>query len=221
MKKFLFTVLIAMLSALTSAQTGGEVATPAARRGTIDAERVKISAERAKLEAGFLVEDAACYKRFAVNSCLDRVNIRRRAAMADLRGREIALNDEERKIKGAEQIRKTEEKSSPEKLQEAADVRAKAVADYQSRLDRDKQKQQDRASVQSSEKVNGKASAEKLKNNQQKARSRSDRSATAAEEAKKFNERQKEAATRRAQHESDQLKRGKRSPNPLPLPLPE
>lgn len=218
MKKIFLAVFIATLSALTGAQTGGEVAAPPARRGTIDAERVKISAERAKLEAGFLAEDAACYKRFAVNSCLDHLNTRRREARADLRGREIALNDEERKIKGAEQIRKTEEKSSPEKLQEAADLRAKAVEDYQSRLDRDKQKQQDRASVQSSEKVNGEANAEKLKDNRQKARSRADIPATAAEEAKKFNERQKEAGTRRAQHESDQLKRDKRTPNPLPLP---
>ena len=41
--------------------------------------------------------------------------------MADLRRQEILLNDEERKIKGAEQIRITEEKASPEKQQEAID----------------------------------------------------------------------------------------------------
>src|SRR5450756_1568952 len=70
----------------------------------MDEERAKISAERARLEAVFLAEDGACYKKFFVNSCLGEVNGRRREAMADLRRQEILLNDEERRSKGVEQI---------------------------------------------------------------------------------------------------------------------
>ncbi|MGH8846253.1 MAG: hypothetical protein ACREXQ_03285 [Polaromonas sp.] len=210
--------LAATLGGLAGAQTGSQMAAPAAQPGTIDAERARISAERARLEAGFLAEDAACYKRFAVNNCLNEVNTRRREAMADLRRQEISLNDEERRIRGAEQIRKIEEKSSPEKQQEAADRRAKAQQDHQSRLDREKQKQQERATTQSNEKANREASVEKLKGHQQQAQARVDKQAAAAEEAKKFNQRQKEAQERRAQHESERLKRVKPPAKSLPLP---
>jgi len=214
MKKLVIAFFLASLSTFALAQ----VPAPAARVGGIDAERERIGAERAKLEAGFLVEDAACYKKFAVNNCLSDVNTRRREAMADLRRQEILLNDEERRIKGAEQIRKTEEKSSPEKQQEAADRRAKALEDYQSRLAREKEKQQDRAAAQAGEKASSEASAGKLGSQQGKAQARAGRQAAAAEEAQKFNERQKEAKARRAQHDSDQLKRTKPPAKSLPLP---
>lgn len=214
MKKLIIAFFLASLSAFAFAQ----VPAPAARVGSIDAERERISAERTRLEAGFLMEDAACYKKFAVNNCLRDVNSRRREAMAGLRRQEILLNDEERKIKGAEQIRKTEEKSSAEKQQEAADRRAKAFEDYQSRLEREKEKQQNRADAQAGEKASSEASANKLGNKQQKTQARTDRQAAAAEEAAKFDARQKEARERRAQHDSDQLKRTKPPAKSLPLP---
>jgi colicin import membrane protein len=216
MKKLLAAFLVASLSTFALAQAQAPV--PATRVGSIDSERERISAERTRLEAGFSTEDAACYKKFAVNNCLRDVNTRRREAMADLRRQEILLNDEERRIKGAEQIRKTEEKSSPEKQQEAADRRAKALEDYQSRLAREKEKQQNRATAQAGEKASSEASANKLENKQQKTQARTDRQAAAAEETAKFNARQKEARERRAQHESDQLKRTKPPAKSLPLP---
>lgn len=214
MKRFFMTFLLAALSALAGAQTAALQARPE----NIDAERAKIHAERIRLEAGFLTEDAACYEKFAVNSCLGKVNSRRREAMADLRRQEILLNDEERKIRGAQELRRIEEKSSPENLQEAADRRARAAEDYQSRLEREKIKQQERASAPSAEKAAREAGAERLMNQQKKARARTDRQAAAAEEAKKFDERQKQAQERRAQHEREQLSRPQPPAKSLPLP---
>jgi hypothetical protein len=214
MKQLAIAFFLTTLGMLAGAQT----AAPAAQPGTMDVERARISADRARLEAGFLAEDAACYKRFAVNSCLGEVNARRREAMADLRRQEISLNDEERRIKGAEQIRKTEEKSSPEKLQEAADRRAQALKDHQSRLDREKKAQEDRATAKSSEKANSEASADKLKSKQAKTQARQGMQNAAAEEAKKFNDRQKEAQERRAQHDRERLKQTKPPAKSLPLP---
>lgn len=218
MKKFAIALFIAMLSTLAGAQSSVLPVPPAVHQGTMDQERARISAERARLEAIFLAEDAACYKRFFVNSCLGEVNGWRREAMADLRRQEISLNDEERRSRGAEQIRKTEEKSSPEKQQAAADRRAKALEDHQSRLDREQEKGAERATAQSSEKAASAASAEKLRANQGKAQARTDKQAAAAEEAKKFDARQKEAQERRARYESDRLKRVKPPAKPLPLP---
>jgi hypothetical protein len=216
MKNFAVACFFAALGVLANAQPTEPLAAPAPP--TMDAERARIGTERATLEAGFLAEDAECYKRFAVNSCLDKVNVRRREAMADLRRQEILLNDEERRIRGADQIRKTEEKASPENQQEAADRRAKAVSDYQSRLEREKQKTEDRAATQSSAQSNSEASAARLKGSQEKSQARTDKQATAAEEAKKLSERQKEAQERKAQHEADRLKQTKPPAKSLPLP---
>lgn len=213
MKLFVFTILL--LGGLASAQTN---ALNEQQTGNIDAQRAAISAERSRLETGFLTEEAACYKKFAVNNCLNKVNARRREAMADFRRQEILLNDEERRIKGEAQIRKTEEKSSPEKKQQAAERRAKALEDYQERLVREKDKQQARTTLPSNEKAARAANAERLLANQNKNQARLDKQAEAAGKAKKFNERQKEAQERRAQHEADQLKRSKPAAKPLPLP---
>ena len=220
MKKFAVACFIATLGVLASAQPAAQptAAVPAEAPRSIDAERARINADRARLEAGFLAEDAECYKKFAVNSCLGKVNERRREVMGDLRRQEILLNDEERRIRGAEQVRKTEEKSSPEKQQEAADQRAKAVADYQSRLEREKKKNEDRAAAKAGEQGNSDASAARLKGSQDKSQGKADKQATAAAEAKKLSDRQKEAQERKAQHESERLKQTKPPAKSLPLP---
>ena len=214
MKSFIFTFLLLWLSSFAGAQTtdsNGQIV-------NIDEQRAAISTERNRLEADFLTEDAACYKKFAVNSCLEKVNIRRRATMAGLRRQEIFLNDEERKIKGAQQIRKTEEKSSPEKLQEDADRRTKAVEDYQSRLEREKDNKQERGFAASDETAARESNAARLLARQKKIQARREQQAGAVEKAKEFDARQVQAQERQARHEADQLKRVKPLAKPLPLP---
>jgi colicin import membrane protein len=76
----------------------------------VEAERARIDTERKQVEAKFKVEEAACYKKFAVNDCINEHRAVRRTALADLRRQEISLNDAERKRKGAEQIQRMEEK---------------------------------------------------------------------------------------------------------------
>ena len=207
-------LLLALLSELAFAQNF-ELSREA---GNISVQRTAISAERSRMEAGFLSEDAACYKKFAVNSCLGNVNSRRREAMADFRRQEIFLNDEERKIKGEEQIRKTQEKASPENQQQAADRRVKAVEESQGRLEREKDKQQERTNREANENAARAANAQRLLVHQQKNQARADKLGANEDEAKKFSERQKEAQNRRSQHDADQLKRAKASAKPLPLP---
>lgn len=162
MKPFVYTFLL--LSGLAGAQTDAMSGQP----GNLDAQRAAITAERSRLQAGFLTEEAACYKKFAVNNCLGKVNTRRREATADFRRQEILLNDEERRIKGEEQIRKIDEKSSPEKKQQAADRRAKALEDYQQRLERERDRQQARTPLPSNEKTASTENAERLLAQQKK-----------------------------------------------------
>ena len=218
MKKFAIACLIVTLGVLASAQPAVPAATASEPPRSIDAERARIGAERTRLEAGFLAEDAECYKKFAVNSCLGKVNERRREVMADLRRQELLLNDEERRIRGADQIRKMEEKQSPEKLQEAADQRAKAVKDYESRLEREKKKVEDRATAKAGEQGKSEASANRLKGSHEKSQARTEKQTAAADEARKFSDKQKQAEERRAQHEKERLKETKPPAKSLPLP---
>jgi septal ring factor EnvC (AmiA/AmiB activator) len=213
MKKWFVSLFFATLSTLLGAQTAaGEVAPD------INVERARISAARATLESGFLAEDAACYKKFAVNHCLDRVNTRRREAIADLRRQEVFLNDEERRLRGAAQLRKLEEKLSVEKQQDAAASSTKTQEDGASRLIREKKKSDDQATTGAREKTAIEASAARLKENQRKAQVRTDNRAEAALAAEKLSARQKKAQERRDQHERDRLKEIKPPAKSLPLP---
>ena len=214
MKNLPVVLLLTLLSEFAFAQNS-ELSGEA---GTIGIQRMAISTERSRLEAGFLSEDAACYKKFAVNSCLGKVNSRRREVMVDLRRQEIFLNDEERRIKGEKQIRKTQEKASPENQQQAADKRAKVVEESQRRLEQEKDAQQERTIRESNEKAARAANAQRLLAHEQKNQARADKQSTNEEEAKKFSERQKEAQERRIQHDADQLRRAKSAAKPLPLP---
>jgi len=214
MKHTFIAIFFATLSLFVGAQPLAGTVAPAG----VDAERARISADRASLEAGFLAEDAACYKKFAVNRCLGDVNTKRREAMADLRRQEILLNDEERRVRGIAQIRKLEEKSSTEKQQAEAASRAKALDDYQSRQGREMQKSDAQATAGASEKAASQASTERLRDNQRKAQARTDKQAEAANAAKIFNARQKEAKERRSQHERDRLNKAKPPAQSLPLP---
>ena len=203
------------LGGLAGAQTISQDEQSASVR---ESQRRAINAERSKLEADFLKQEATCYKKFAVNSCLGKLNNSRRKAIAELRRQEVQLNDEERNAKGSAQLRRIEEKSSVEKQQEAADRRAKAAEDYQTRLEQEKTKQQQRSTAQSHEEEMRKERAEKIQAHQNKEQARLQRRTKDAEEAEKFSDRQKQASERRVQHEAEQLKRGTPSAKSLPLP---
>ena len=219
MTKIIFLLLYMACGFAANAQTSAAATSPVvAVPVTPDAERARINTERVKLEAAFNLEISACYKKILVNKCLDEIKPRRRDALADLRRQEITLNAMERKAKGAEQVKKTEEKSSPEKQQQDVEKRATALKDFQARMDREKRKNADRADAQSGEQTNSEALAKRIKGNQDKAIVRNSKQATAAEEVKKFNERQEKAKERRAQHDRDQLNQTKPAKS---LPVPE
>lgn len=182
------------------------------------AESLRISTERSRLEAAFAVENTACYKRFLVNNCLDEVNARRRDALADLRRQEIVLNDEARKSKAGEQLRKIEAKSAPEKVQQEAEKRAQALKDIDDRTVRDKQKIADREVLQAGEKAKSDAAAGRIKGNQDKYAGRTAKQAAAAEELRKYNERQAQAKDRQARYARDKASQAKAPAKPLPVP---
>ena len=214
MKSFAIAIFLFSLGGFAMSQTGPlDVQTV-----DIGAQRAAIGAESNRLESGFLSEDAACYEKFAVNSCLENVNSRRRAAMAELKRQEIMLNDAQRKSKAEAQIRKSKEKSSPENLQQDSQRRAQAVEDFRSRQGRDQENEKRLKSAVANESSALQANAARLENHQKKIQMRAEKQANGVEEAKKFRERQTQAQKRRVQHEADQANRLKPASKPLPLP---
>ena len=214
MKSFIIALLLFSLAGFATSQIGPVNVQTA----DSDAQRAAIAAERGRLEAGFLNEDTACYKKFAVNNCLENVNAKRRAVMADLRRQEILLNDEQRKSKAEQQIRKRQEKLSSESLQQDNDRRTKAVEDFKGRQGRDQENVQQRNAAVANEAAVRDANAARLENHQKKIQARAQKQVIAVQKEKKFKERQMRAQERRAQHETDYAKRVKPASKPLPLP---
>jgi len=83
---------------------------------SVSAERAAIESSRARESAKFDALEAECYQRFAVNSCLSKVQSQRRAMLSEIKRQEQVLNDAERMQRGAAQLRLNEEKAQ-EKLQ--------------------------------------------------------------------------------------------------------
>ncbi len=104
-------LLLALGAAPVSAQADGRAA-----------ERARLAAERQRLEAVYLAEEAACGLRFAVTGCVEDVRARRRAALAPLRERELVLDDTERQERAAARRQAIAERQQTQQ-QSRADVR--------------------------------------------------------------------------------------------------
>ena len=96
--------LLATVSLAAWSQSGPD----AAFREHLAAERARIAAERTQVEARHAEAERNCYRRFAVNDCLNEVRAARRTALADLRRQDILLNDEERRRKAGEALQRLE-----------------------------------------------------------------------------------------------------------------
>ncbi|MDO8343447.1 MAG: hypothetical protein Q7T48_09635 [Cellvibrio sp.] len=65
-------------------------------------ERASLVLDREKIQSQFNEKEAACYKKFAVDSCLKNAHTERRTALAEIKRKELAMNDLERQKKKAE-----------------------------------------------------------------------------------------------------------------------
>lgn len=105
------------------------LALPAVAQQADDAaERQRITAERARVEAEFDQAHKACYQKFAVNDCISDARARRREQMADLRRQELVLNDAERRRRSAERLDEIEKKTQEKRAATASTPAAPASA---------------------------------------------------------------------------------------------
>jgi hypothetical protein len=90
----------------------GQTSAQEAQPINIEAERGRISVERALHESTFLQMERTCYARFAVFDCLLQARKDRRAALDPLRRQELILNEMERKFKALSAIHRIQEKTA-------------------------------------------------------------------------------------------------------------
>ena len=120
-------------------QSPAPVPLPADQAVERQALRSKITEERARVEAQFIKDEAACYQRFAVSGCLLDLQKQRRLVLDKLRQQDNALNAAERQEKAQRQLQQISEKTAPEKLAEEAAKRAQAEKDYNERQEKARQ----------------------------------------------------------------------------------
>lgn len=205
--KSLFVALTLITLVTSSHSQSGEMAGGL----SIEIERARLQESRSREAARYDKEDAACYRKFAVTACLAEVRVRRRETLADLRRQEISLNDAERKRKGADQLVRIEEKSSPQAMQEAADKRAEALEAHKERQERADQKAAERLDATSNQ-------ANVPKESQPAAEARARKAASVAEEQKKYNDKLREAQERKADRNKSLIENPPSTVKPLPDP---
>lgn len=91
------------------------------------AELQQLDALRASKEADLDTEEAACYQRFVVSSCVKDVQVRRRAAVAQLRRQEASVHERQFAQQAAQQQRRSDDKLQ-EWEQRQADAHAQAAS---------------------------------------------------------------------------------------------
>ena len=191
---------------------------PAQEKDSNALERSKIAAERARLEAGFQAEEAACKSRFAVNACLQEIRPRRNAAMADLRRQDLLINEAERKARGADQIQKTEDKSSLERQQQRAEQEKKAQQETERRSERNDQRGQSQAKSAADASANVEAAETRQKNSQSKAEEAKTRHEQAASNVLDAKVRSEKAAQNQAERDKRLKDKSNSTRKPLPAP---
>lgn len=80
--------------------------------GNQESERARIDNTRQQKTAELDAEESACLSKFAVTDCQNKVGVRRRKLLSDLKRQEAALNALERRQKGQEQLQRSEEKAA-------------------------------------------------------------------------------------------------------------
>ncbi len=209
---------IFLIFAVAAASCAAIAQTPDTSVTRVEVERARITSERSEVEARYAREEVACYGKFAVNDCLNEARSRRRSALADLRRQEISINDAERKRKGAEAIKRIEEKNSPQKADEAAERRARAINDQLIREERAAKKAAEAADRQATARDRVKAQINREQTAAEKAAARASEAASTGSSLSRHEKRLKDAAERRERVEQKRRERTRPLSDPLPVP---
>jgi hypothetical protein len=131
MKNIVLALLIGLAATPLWAQSSATI-------GNVDmeAERARLAQERKAVDAKFAKGEAACYKKFAVEGCLEDSRRQRRAETDNIKRQETQINDIERKRRGAAELDRLEQNKNNPRAQDSADKRDQSVKTQQDREQR-------------------------------------------------------------------------------------
>ena len=172
-------------------------------------ERSKLTQDRARIESEFVLKESACYKNFVVDACLRQVNTDKRAALAEIKRQELAVNDLQRQKKKAE----IEKKASKPIISNQPDTDIKLnVPATTSALEQEKKITDAKNRVK---KMN-----QKISNAQLKAAQRVKKSNSTDQEMTKYQKKMLEADAHKVEIEQRKLLSTKPKAASLPIPQP-
>ena len=175
------------------------------------AEHERINAERALVQKNVATEEAACYQKFVVNSCLADIRAKRRTALADLKRQELLLNDAERKERAEAALQGVEDRKAAQ-AQKLQDVQNTPKAPAVAKVPRSA------ASAAADAARAQDAGARRQADNAQKQAQHASKVAAEASKQKQYEAKQQEAAQRQ-KSSADRAAQNKKSAGP-PLPEP-
>ncbi|MET3916039.1 colicin import membrane protein [Variovorax sp. OAS795] len=213
MKKFVLAVLMTLGSLPLWAQS-----TAAAGIADFDAERSRLSAERAAIDARFEKERAACYQKFAVEDCLRESRKRRRAETDHIKRQETAINDIERQRRGAAELEKLDQKAATKRPQDTPEKQDESRQAQKDREQRAADHAASRAATAAEADERRRQLAEKEKahtENQAKAAQKRGEAPAAVERFQSKQQKAEEHRASRARQNADRTK-----PRGAPLPPP-
>jgi colicin import membrane protein len=190
-------------------------------------ERARIKSEREAAEARFKEQQRACRATFAVTDCIEKAQRERNATIAELRRQERVLSDEDRRRRAAERQKDLDERTSPEARVRAEEKRKEAVKEQQDREERAAEKARKRQEDEARRAGRGPRQAREASGppgpqGRPRAEHQPQQHGPSPEEAARnratYEERLKEAETRRARLRERVAKQKKAAASDLPVP---
>ena len=171
-------------------------------------ERSRLVQEREAIESRYNLQEVACYKKFAVSSCLKQVKTEKTAVLIDIKRKELALNDlqrEDRKVR----INSKKENST---LTNAKKTEA-VISKPNKSIDLNEKQRENEAASRVDE------ANRKLRISQAKAVQRAEKNKLATEQATKYQKKLIEAQEHKVALEQKNANSTKPKSTPLPVPV--
>lgn len=170
-------------------------------------ERASLSREREKIQDLYKVKEAACYKTFAVNACLKREDTDKRIALAEIKRRELVMNDVQRQKKKADIDLKTSQAPIPGRPATGGDNLNRSVRPSLEGAQRSEEAQK-----------RAQEASRKMMASQAKAAQRAEKTKLSDEKAAKHQKKLRQAAEHKTAIEEKRSATAQPKAAPLPLP---
>ena len=182
----------------------------------LDAERDRLTQQQKTVDERYEADRTLCYKKFAVQNCLDDARARRRIDNDDIRRQTATLNDIERQRRGTDELNKLDQKNSSTAEADAEARRQDALKSQQDREQRAADHAASRAQTAAQEADQRRSFESKQQNHAEDVAKAARERAAEPASVKAYEDKQKQAR----EHRADVERRNAANTKPRSAPLP-